>query len=122
MIKKKTDFTFKKDGPKQKEDVLDNLRKFSRSPGFFKIEWIDDAIKEIERLRGGVIESRDSVQIGQTGSAHAKPENSDMDFVCHDIVSPLNDSSRIVSELRSAISDGAADWKLGELTRSLLSA
>ena len=31
-------------------------------------------------------------------------------------------SLRITSELRSAIIDGAADWKLGELARTLLSA
>ena len=41
-------------------------------------------------LGNGVVESRDSARIGQTGSAHAKPENSDMDFVCHDIAPSPN--------------------------------
>ena len=41
-------------------------------------------------LRDGVVESRDSAQIGQTGSAQAKPENSDTDFVCRDIAPSPN--------------------------------
>jgi len=33
-------------------DVLHNLKRFARSPGYFEIEWIEDAIAEIARLRG----------------------------------------------------------------------
>ena len=41
-------------------------------------------------LEDGVVENRDSAQIGQAGSAQAKPENSDMDCVCHDIAPSPN--------------------------------
>lgn len=43
-----------------------------------------------DALGNGVIESRDSEQNGQTGSAQAKPENSDMESVCHDIAPSPN--------------------------------
>jgi len=51
------------------------------------------------KLPDGVIKSRDSAQTGQTGSAQAKPENSDMDSVCHDIAPSDN---KLVLELRAS--------------------
>lgn len=36
---------------KNDNDVLLKLRRFVRSPGYFEVEWIEDAIEEIERLR-----------------------------------------------------------------------
>lgn len=45
---------------------------------------------KFKALGNGVIESRDSVRIGQTGNAQAKPESSDMDSVCHDIAPSPN--------------------------------
>jgi ribosome-binding protein aMBF1 (putative translation factor) len=49
------------------------------------VELCRDIIGQYRMLLGnGVVESRDSAQIGQTGSAQAKPENSDADSVCRD--------------------------------------
>lgn len=48
------------------------------------------AVARYIALGNGVVESRGSVRIGQTGSAQAKPENSDMDSVCHDIAPSPN--------------------------------
>jgi ribosome-binding protein aMBF1 (putative translation factor) len=55
------------------------------------VEFCRDIVGQYRMSSGnGVVESRDSEQIGQTGSAQAKPENSDMDSVCHDIAPSPN--------------------------------
>ena len=56
--------------------------------GIFKLH--KELTAKFEALGDGVIESRDSVQTGQTGNAQAKPENSDMDSACHDIAPSPN--------------------------------
>lgn len=43
-------------------DNIVNLKRFVRSPGYFEIEWIEDAIDEIEILRAALKIAHENIE------------------------------------------------------------